>query len=496
MKESMPDDSFERSMNHNYLILSTCSFFGKKDDQSGDYRTKMILGNRIPGLLPITHRLVNGESRYYYEINSLQSLDRLYGKTEIRYDELRRLLSGCVKLFDRLEEYLLDGTQIIMKPELIYMDVEKNEPYFVCYPDYEGDVRMSFMEFVDELLTKIDHTDERAVMLGYQIYRYTRNPNYVISEIGKMMDHVIVNMANREPHLFQGHLDPSKQTIYNPASGSGNDTGESDVQYRYMNQTYAENHIENPGCLSEFSYEDENGIARLEKTQGSRIKNAGDLFGGIFCVFVALCSGAVIVGSHMIYSFRLDRNKELYLYGAMAMALMAAVLFFVCYVNKKRQNNELGQPEDEGADDNEGIQYYTVAGERHDTHKSCYGQPQSTHVDAAGTNGSGETVNLGECVVEERVLCGRINGREVNISLDRLPMTVGKLANVSDFVINDAAVSKMHARFEEHEGRVYLCDLNSTNGTMRNGVLLGVNQSVALEPGDRLRFGRSYFTYC
>lgn len=94
------------------------------------------------------------------------------------------------------------------------------------------------------------------------------------------------------------------------------------------------------------------------------------------------------------------------------------------------------------------------------------------------------------------MLCGRVNGTEVNISLDRLPMTVGKLANVSDFVINDDAVSKMHARFEEHDGRVYICDLNSTNGTARNGVLLGVNQSVALEPGDRLRFGRTYFTYC
>ena len=89
-----------------------------------------------------------------------------------------------------------------------------------------------------------------------------------------------------------------------------------------------------------------------------------------------------------------------------------------------------------------------------------------------------------------------MNGREVSISLDRLPMTVGKLADVADFVIHDTAVSKMHARFEEHDGRVYLCDLNSTNGTVRNGVLLDVNQSVALEPGDRLRFGRTCFTYC
>lgn len=94
------------------------------------------------------------------------------------------------------------------------------------------------------------------------------------------------------------------------------------------------------------------------------------------------------------------------------------------------------------------------------------------------------------------MLCGRMNGKEVNISLDRLPMTVGKLANVADFVINDAAVSKMHARFEEHDGRIYVRDLNSTNGTVRNGVLLGVNQSVALEPGDRIRFGRTCFIYC
>ena len=92
--------------------------------------------------------------------------------------------------------------------------------------------------------------------------------------------------------------------------------------------------------------------------------------------------------------------------------------------------------------------------------------------------------------------CGRIDGREIQVILDKLPMTVGKLANVVDFVINDTAVSKMHARFEERDGRVYVCDLNSTNGTVRNGELLGVNQSVALEPGDRLRFGRTCFTYC
>ena len=63
-------------------------------------------------------------------------------------------------------------------------------------------------------------------------------------------------------------------------------------------------------------------------------------------------------------------------------------------------------------------------------------------------------------------------------------------------MIQDNAVSKMHARFEERDGRVYLCDLNSTNGTIKNGVLLDINTPVPVEPGDRIRFGKTSFIYC
>jgi len=485
MKEMMPNISFERSMNHNYMILSKCSFFGE-DDKGGDYRTKMLLENHIPGLLPITHRMVNGESRYYYEINSLQSLDRLYDKIEIQYDALRRLLSGCVNLFDRLEEYLLDGTQIIMKPELIYVNVEKMEPYFVCYPDYEGDVRLAFMEFIDELLMKIDHTDERAVMLGYQIYRYTRNPNYVISEIGNMMEHVIVNMA-------QGETDFVQDSMRGRCTDSIGDL------------IGVEDSTENQAGVIIDSNEE-------EERQTLKTKSASDLIGGVFCIFVSLCAGTIIVGARILHAFKLSRNNELYLYGAMGMAVVAAILFFSCYIKKRHQGKDTSLQEEDD-DDCEAVQYYTAVEDTggHNTYaedgsvRYSYNSinPQTIeddhtvkNIDHPKQSDRGQTVNLGDGIVEERMLCGRMNGREVNISLDRLPMTVGKLAGVSDFVINDTSVSKMHARFEEHDGRVYVYDLNSTNGTIRNGVLLEVNQSVALEPGDRLRFGRTSFTYC
>lgn len=317
MREELPEISFERSMNHNYIVLSKCNFFGKCEEKGTDYRTKMLLENHIPGLLPVTHRQVNGESKFYYEINSLQSLNRLYDKSEIRYDDLTRLLSGCVRLFDRLEEYLLDGAQIIIKPELIYVDVEKMEPYFVCYPEYEGDVRLAFMEFIDEILTKIDHTDERAVMLGYQIYRYTRNPNYVMSEIGKMMEHVIVNIAQKKGQATGTFVEDclpvtgqvEKDLIFDKSSNVSRDF---------------------------YEVQEEESEEHTEKETTQQKKHIADLVGGIFCVFIVLCASTILLGARVFRSIQLNRNNEFYLYGAAGMAAAAAILFSI--VSLKRGN--------------------------------------------------------------------------------------------------------------------------------------------------------------
>lgn len=472
MKEDFPSVSYERNMNHNYMVLYQCDFFGTAKDNSRDYRVRMILENKIQGLLPVTHRQMNGESRYYYEINSLQSLDRLIEKSELKYRELRAVLLGCVNLFDRLEEYLLGGEQVVMKSEFIYVNVESMEPYFVCYPNYTGDVRCSFMEFVDELLAHIDHTDEQAVMLGYQVYRYTRNPNYVLSEIRRFMECAVPDAARREDCYKTEHY---KKRAEEDVVEINNRV----LEHKRINEDYGNFTVKNQDMCND---EEDRDIPEKK----GYIK---ELVGGIFCVFVALCAGAVIVGARVLKCYKLSGDNELYMYGAVAMALVAAVLFFWCYIKAVRQNKEIEALNEDYEEEIYGefinkdiVNDLTIYNKNKEAPESSF--PYSS-----------ETVCLGNGAVEERVLRGRVNGREVNVPLDRLPLTVGKLGSVSDFIINDNAVSKMHARFEEHEGKVCVCDLNSTNGTVRNGELIAINTPVPLEPGDTLRFGRSCFTY-
>lgn len=96
---------------------------------------------------------------------------------------------------------------------------------------------------------------------------------------------------------------------------------------------------------------------------------------------------------------------------------------------------------------------------------------------------------------EERKLYG--NGRENRkvISLEQLPLVIGKKEGKADVVLQDASVSRLHARLTEEKERIYLEDMNATNGTFKNGVRLRPYERVELLREDEVRIGNLSFTY-
>ena len=66
--------------------------------------------------------------------------------------------------------------------------------------------------------------------------------------------------------------------------------------------------------------------------------------------------------------------------------------------------------------------------------------------------------------------------------------TIGRAAGCR-ISIDDTHVSKIHARIFAHDGRWFVEDLGSTNGTLVNEVL--VEGSAPLEPGYRIRVGET-----
>lgn len=81
------------------------------------------------------------------------------------------------------------------------------------------------------------------------------------------------------------------------------------------------------------------------------------------------------------------------------------------------------------------------------------------------------------------------------VSLERPSLSIGKKKEEVDLALKDASVSRIHARITKEEGDIYLEDLNSTNGTFRNGQRMLPYEKKKLEEGDEIRFGKAVFIF-
>lgn len=84
---------------------------------------------------------------------------------------------------------------------------------------------------------------------------------------------------------------------------------------------------------------------------------------------------------------------------------------------------------------------------------------------------------------------------ELAVKIDKLPFVIGKRKEETDYVLNDRSVSRIHARILEEEGCIYLEDLNSTNGTFKNGLRMKPYEKRRLESDDELRFGKVEYIF-
>ncbi len=97
--------------------------------------------------------------------------------------------------------------------------------------------------------------------------------------------------------------------------------------------------------------------------------------------------------------------------------------------------------------------------------------------------------------VKENKLYGMNKGNKHHIDLNKLPCTIGKMTGCTDYCIAEASISRMHVKFTGKDNTVFMTDLNSTNGTYKNGLRLQPSETVQIEPGDEIRLGKLTFCY-
>ena len=248
------------------------------------------------------------------------------------------------------------------------------------------------------------------------------------------------------------------------------------------------------------------------KEQGryNQVSLKRNIFYGIFAVLSALSMAGEIAVCNI---YELTQREEIILYGTMA-ATGACLLLCIAGIIADHKRKALSERDFVG----DAIEDYCsadtdiasldkvisrdmnleMAGYLPESVRTAHGDSRPLRTEShmmQEKDDFGNTVIFDDRVVKEHKLYATDRMNKRHIELKQFPCTIGKMAGCVDYVLPDDSVSRIHARFDVQGERVLLTDMNSTNGTFKNGLRMQPQETVEIEPGDEVRFGNLNYCY-
>lgn len=451
---------YQKSFQNTYLIISDCD-----KELIESYFGKISLKEHIRGLLPCELRLMDGALEAWYPISSLQAFAQAFCVKELHAGELRDIVLQIIEILKELERFLLDGRQLLFLPEYIFWQMDSKQIFFLF--DYtEGKEESDISSLASFLLERTCHEDEKAVELAYFFYECCSRENFSIKEVEdfleewQMTDNCIETEQQKE---FPDKLPEQREPI---VSG--------------MQQ---ENEITGEVCP----------------------KKEAHLIMGIGIVLLSLLSFAGFWVAQWLFVFS---QKEKIIWFAVSALLflcgMGTGLSEIRSYAGRRLPWDRAEKQDKAGDE---FPLPAKSTEKPDCFQTvpdvCRGAGAERDFAAdyrkesepkEQENYDGRTVYIGSRVRDRTYeLLYRKKGKEETYEISSFPFLLGKEQGSVNLPIRDMSVSRIHARFLQEDGELYLEDMHSTNGTFVNDLPLQPHERFAVRRGDILQFGKAEF---
>lgn len=432
------------------------------------YETDMLYNNFVEGIIQPEFRAINGDMFIYCKINGMKSLDDISDRGIMSMEQAVALIRSLCSVVMETGEYMLEPDNLLIESDKIfYSDAEKSFRY-VYVPGQGTDVRMGIKNLVEKIIKRVDHRDTELVDFMYEIYDMVVSANYDMERMQKYVDEV---SAREQEKCCSGNR---KRNVESLAAAR--------EQELLMDEVFGT---------------DQSSAAAL--TIPTTEKNKYDRIFFILIGFtVAAFTGIAAV------QFYIQGHAADVRFIMLALIVLSVELFV--YVEMKRK---LSAAEDERWGQ-EGVECSELRYAEEDENR----RPKKQNVDALehvslADEIPGDTTVLGledDCttLLTQHNLDGRESAQEQRLSVrliedggivaTEFPVTpegvvLGRDRRQADQVIEDISVSRRHIRIYEDAEKIYVEDLDSTNGTVINGIRLPAGRSWQLADRDVLCIG-------
>lgn len=466
----MIEAKYFKDYKHNYMILK-CEETGMGEK----YLRSMLAYNRIDGIVKCSVRNVNGEVYLYYDVSSKITLENLYQGKKMSYEQVRDFFCQIDMIYRNLGQFFMEEKGLLMQPDCIFYDFSSKKYYGVYYPVKNLSNENPYEPLMDYLLNHSDTGNQKLTDIIYQIYEMSESPFFSVADVLAFFD----------------ESEDIKEVVTVIDNGSV-----------FGDESIAETGTIGVNTEESIETDNENFYAHHEiKGQTEQKKNT--IYYAVFSI-VSICGiGAVL----WIYNnYELTPNEMMMIMCCMAvMGLcfifsIAQVLMSGRRMQKKEQEERelLRDIEDEFREEsNVALQNVldknmgmTSAGNVRGTNaRPVYNEQEHNE---SYTRTIFMDVKRQEM---EYKLYALDNKNKKHIELTKFPFTIGKMAGCVDCVLSDDSISRLHARIEKHGDKILLTDMNSMNGTYKNGLRMEPSETVEIEPGDEIRFGKLNYCY-
>lgn len=443
---------YKRDINGNYLVL-----YENEEPDTSSYQMRMLVGNTIPSFLKCRVQGVDGQFMVCFDITSKQSVLTLYEEKKMGYEDLQMILGGFVQVMEEISEYLLNPCRLILKPEYMYVDVERRQLYFCYLPGYDQDIRQKFQELTEYILPLLDHEDQRAVMLGYGIYRRALEDSFHLEYIKKELYLEREKIENEETIKTE-----TVKIAYTPEKNE------------------KEDQLENSEALMWVDADER----KEEKASVDKRKESVIWF-GLAALLILGVAAAVALGYFPGISVEMTLGA---LIAAMGIGMLCSWLMSV---KKKKEEKKENTAEDTEKYNRDSLETFNMENtvEKHEKHD------EKDKISILQKN-LGETMVLSANIVTgPATLVSREPGELATIYLQDELTVIGKMETAADAVVNLPTVSRIHAKIRKRGGEYYLTDLNSRNGTSVNGKMLKGDEEYCLQDQDEVDFAQARYVF-
>lgn len=444
---------FKRDIGRNYLILES-----EEEINTSSYQVRMLAGNVIPSLLRMRLQNLDGKLYFYYDITSRQALASYFEDKKFTAEDIRMIFRGIAEVMEQMGDYLMNPEYLLFCPEYVYMDVEKKELSFCCFPSRGREVHAQMRDLMEYMLPKLDHEDPEAVLLGYGIYRKLLEPGFQMDDI--------------------------KEAVYQREKTE--DRPEDRLEERGQERTRASGEKSSNPFPDHTPKDNPGDPDRKEEDKKTDNRGAWKIWAAGCAVSVLLMSGIMLAGAAGLLPAvpaELIMGCGIAAFGAGGFASWAA--------GKKRQKEE--------RDAVRNREYFSpeFPAEAEKPEEEIFEHIPEPEISGKEQEGMfGETEALFSMAARGPAsLVSREPGELATIYLDQEFTVVGKLAGAADAVVPVPTVSRVHARIRKKDGEYFLADLNSRNGTSVNGQMLKNEEEYRLQDEDEVDFAQARYIF-